>query len=117
MVCGYHANQATLAPKAYLTGAEWNWVTVYKTIVEAAQAGKPHPNFVRGGLKDGFVKMSPYGAGGDRRARKKQADDDQGQDDGRQLRHLQGPAQGQQGQGGHRRRHRRSSRPTSSSRR
>ena len=31
MVCGYHANQAKLAPKAYLTGAEWNWVTAYKT--------------------------------------------------------------------------------------
>ena len=29
--------------------------------VEAARAGKPHPNFVRGGLKDGFVKPSAYG--------------------------------------------------------
>ena len=27
MVCGYHASQAKLAPKAYLTGAEWNWST------------------------------------------------------------------------------------------
>ena len=51
MVCGYHASQAKLAPNAYLTGAEWNWVTAYKTIIEAAQSGKPHPNFVRGGLK------------------------------------------------------------------
>jgi simple sugar transport system substrate-binding protein len=62
MVCGYHASQAKLAPNAYLTGAEWNWFTAYKTIVEAAQAGKPHPNFMRGGLKEGFVKMSPYGS-------------------------------------------------------
>ena len=23
--CGYHANQSALAPKGYLTGAEWNW--------------------------------------------------------------------------------------------
>ena len=30
MVCGYHASQAKLAPKAYLTGAEWNWLTAYK---------------------------------------------------------------------------------------
>ncbi len=29
MVCGYHASQAKLAPKAYLTGAEWNWLTAY----------------------------------------------------------------------------------------
>jgi basic membrane protein A and related proteins len=61
MVCGYHASQAKLAPQAYLTGAEWNWLTAYKTIIEAAQTGKPHPNFLRGGLKEGFVKMSPYG--------------------------------------------------------
>ena len=30
-------------------------------MIEAPQTGKPQPNFVRGGLKDGFVKMSPYG--------------------------------------------------------
>jgi simple sugar transport system substrate-binding protein len=61
MVCGYHASQAKLAPNAYLTGAEWNWLTAYKTVIDAAQAGKPHPNFLRGGLKEGYVKMSPYG--------------------------------------------------------
>jgi simple sugar transport system substrate-binding protein len=61
MVCGYHASQAKLAPNAYLTGAEWNWLTAYKTVIEAAQTGKPHPNFLRGGLKEGYVKMSPYG--------------------------------------------------------
>ncbi len=27
MVCGYHASQARLAPNAYLTGAEWNWLS------------------------------------------------------------------------------------------
>src|SRR5580698_6755641 len=31
--CGYHANQSALAPKGYLTGAEWNWITVYKQFV------------------------------------------------------------------------------------
>ena len=61
MVCGYHANQSKLAPKAYLTGAEWNWSTPYKIIIDAARSGKPHPNFVRGGLKEGFVKTSAYG--------------------------------------------------------
>jgi basic membrane protein A and related proteins len=61
MVCGYHASQAKLAPAAYLTGAEWNWITAYKLILDAARTGKPHPNFVRGGLKDGFVKTSAYG--------------------------------------------------------
>ena len=62
MVCGYHVSQAKLAPNAYLTGAEWNWSIAYRTIVDAALTGKPHPNFLRGGLKEGYVKMSPYGA-------------------------------------------------------
>jgi basic membrane protein A and related proteins len=61
--CGYHADQAKLAPKGYLTGAEWNWITVYKQFIADAQGGKPLPNFVRGGLSEGFIKMSPYGPG------------------------------------------------------
>jgi len=72
-VCGYHANQATLAPKGYLTGAEWNWLTPYTLHVKDAQAGKPLVNFLRGGLKDGFVKPSAYGRAVSEAARK-QAD-------------------------------------------
>lgn len=60
-VCGYHADQQPLAPKGYLTGAEWNWATVYKMFVEKALAGEPLPNFVRGGLSEGFIKTSAYG--------------------------------------------------------
>ncbi len=71
--CGYHANQQKLAPKGYLTGAEWNWASVYRSFVEKAQKGEPLPNFVRGGLAEGFVKMSPYGAAVPEAARK-QAD-------------------------------------------
>src|SRR5437667_5253791 len=70
-VCGYHANQATLAPKGYLTGAEWNWLTPYTMHVQDAQAGKPLVNFLRGGLKEGFVKPSPYGKAVSEAARKK----------------------------------------------
>lgn len=29
---GYHANQSSLAPKGYLTGAEWDWTKVYPTM-------------------------------------------------------------------------------------
>ncbi len=60
-VTGYHANQAALAPKGYLTGAEWNWGKVYGDYVAWVQAGKTYPHLLRGGLKDGFVKVSPYG--------------------------------------------------------
>jgi len=70
-VCGYHANQAALAPKGYLTGAEWSWTTPYTTHVKDALAGKPMVNFLRGGLKDGFVKASPYGKAVSEGARKR----------------------------------------------
>jgi basic membrane protein A len=60
-VCGYHANQSPLAPEKYLTGAEWAWGNVYKTYVDALLKGEALPNFTRGGLADGFIKMSPLG--------------------------------------------------------
>ena len=60
-LCGYHANQSSLAPDQYLTGAEWNWAQVYTGFVEQFMAGETIPNFVRGGLTEGFVKMSPLG--------------------------------------------------------
>jgi simple sugar transport system substrate-binding protein len=62
-ICGYHASQAAIAPKGYLTGAEWNWGKVYTDYVKMVQEGKGPgqiPNLVRGGLKEGIVKMSPY---------------------------------------------------------
>jgi basic membrane protein A and related proteins len=63
---GYHANQAALAPKGYLTGAEWDWSNIYSKLVEETQAGKTLmnggiPHILRGGLKDGFCKLSDYG--------------------------------------------------------
>ncbi len=60
-VCGYHANQSALAPEKYLTGAEWNWAQVYTDMVTKTMAGEPISNFVRGGLAEGFIKMSPLG--------------------------------------------------------
>ena len=61
MVCGYHVNQSPLAPKAYLTGAEWNWEALYPKFVKMIAAGETIPNFYRGGLKEEIVKVSPYG--------------------------------------------------------
>lgn len=59
---GYHASQAKLAPKGYLTGAEWNWAKVYEDYVNKVKAGQPWDHLVRGGFKEGYIKMSPYGA-------------------------------------------------------
>ena len=65
-VCGYHANQSSIAPKGYLTGAEWDWTSVYSMYAKLLQEGKKLnnggiPHLVRGGIKEGFVKVSPYG--------------------------------------------------------
>jgi len=59
--CGYHCNQAKLAPKGYLTGAEWNWEKIYVDFVETMKKGGVPGNFVRGGLKAGYVRNSAYG--------------------------------------------------------
>ncbi len=58
---GYHASQAALARRAIRTGAEWNWETVYKYYVEKIQKGEPFEHLLRGGFKEGFIKMSAYG--------------------------------------------------------
>lgn len=59
--CGYHADQSVLAPNGFLTGAEWNWAKVYSDYADMIKTKKTIPNLVRGGLKEGIVKASPYG--------------------------------------------------------
>ena len=73
--CGYHTSQAVLAPKGYLTGAEWNWQKVYTDYIKDIKAGKKlDKHMVRGGLKEGMVKTSDYGPAVSPEA-KKAADD------------------------------------------
>jgi basic membrane protein A and related proteins len=74
MVTGYHCNQSVLAPQAYLTGAEWNWESLYPRFVKMYTGGETIPNFYRGGLKEGLVKPSAYGPAVGEAARK-HADD------------------------------------------
>ncbi|MEO0488463.1 MAG: BMP family ABC transporter substrate-binding protein [Cyanobacteria bacterium P01_A01_bin.123] len=63
---GYHANQAELAPEGYLTGAEWDWNSIYTSLGEQFLAGDTLmsggiDHILRGGLADNFCKLSPYG--------------------------------------------------------
>lgn len=63
---GYHVNQSPLAPKGYLTGAEWDWESIYAFLGEQLVAGKTLmagdiDHIFRGGLADDFCKLSPYG--------------------------------------------------------
>jgi basic membrane protein A and related proteins len=63
---GNAVNQSAVAPKGYLTGAEWDWTGVYSSYAKMIQAGKTLmnggiPHLYLGGLKDDFVKLSPFG--------------------------------------------------------
>lgn len=63
---GYHADQGPLAPKGYLTGAEWDWSSIYTQLGEQFVEGKTLmagdiPHILRGGLAGNFCKLSEYG--------------------------------------------------------
>jgi basic membrane protein A len=62
--CGYNSDMTKDAPKAHLVAAIWNWEVYYTTAVSAALQGAEYfMNSVTkdwyGGLKDGFVDVSP----------------------------------------------------------
>jgi len=57
---GYHVNQSKLAPRGYLTGAEWNWAKLYMDYADMIRKGTEVPHLIRGGLKEGIVKVSDY---------------------------------------------------------
>ncbi|MEL6397847.1 MAG: BMP family ABC transporter substrate-binding protein [Cyanobacteria bacterium J06607_6] len=63
---GYHADQGPLAPEGYLTGAEWDWSSIYTQLGEQFLAGQTLmagdiPHILRGGLAGNFCKLSAYG--------------------------------------------------------
>ncbi|NEQ30156.1 MAG: BMP family ABC transporter substrate-binding protein [Leptolyngbya sp. SIO4C5] len=63
---GYHADQSSLAPEGYLTGAEWDWSSIYTRLGEQVLAGETLmageiDHVLRGGLTDNFCKVSEYG--------------------------------------------------------
>ncbi|MEG2118305.1 MAG: BMP family ABC transporter substrate-binding protein, partial [Clostridia bacterium] len=61
--CGYNSDMTVQAPKAHLVAPVWNWDVYYGTAIRAA-IEKP-AEFVKtignyyGGLKEGFVAISP----------------------------------------------------------
>ena len=65
--CGYNSDMTKDAPKAHLTAAIWNWNVYYRTAIQAAMNCGEAANFVPtmgsgayyGGLKEGFVDVSP----------------------------------------------------------
>jgi basic membrane protein A and related proteins len=68
--CGHNASQAPLAPKGFITGAEYKWLTIYKGYADDLKSGKELPNMVSGGYEADMVQNTPFGAGADEAARK-----------------------------------------------
>ena len=68
--CGYNSDMTADAPNAHLTAAIWNWNVYYATAIKAAQECEKASDFVTkmggnayyGGLKEGFVDVSPLSA-------------------------------------------------------
>ena len=61
--CGHAFDQAPLAPKGYITGAEYHWTEMFETFVDTRQRGEALPGFVNGGYDKDYVRSSPFGAG------------------------------------------------------
>jgi basic membrane protein A len=68
--CGHNASQAPLAPKGFITGAEYKWETLYKQYAAELAKGEPLPNFVVGGYEKDMVQNTPFGAGATEEAKK-----------------------------------------------
>jgi basic membrane protein A and related proteins len=58
--CGYHTDLSSLAPKGFITGAEWYWGKG-ADFVKAWQTGGSYPNLLIGGFKQELVAISPFG--------------------------------------------------------
>ncbi len=61
--CGHNASQAPLAPKGFITGAEYKWETIYKMFADMLAKGEALPNVVVGGYDNDMVQNTAYGAG------------------------------------------------------
>src|SRR6202163_4232680 len=49
--CGHNSSQAPLAPKGFITGAEYKWSTIYKGYAADLAAGKKLSNFTAVGIE------------------------------------------------------------------
>jgi simple sugar transport system substrate-binding protein len=61
--CGHNASQAVLAPKGFITGAEYKWETIYKSFAATLAKGETLPNVLTGGYDADMLQSTPFGAG------------------------------------------------------
>lgn len=68
--CGHGTSQAMLAPRGFVTGAEFKWETVYKAYAASLAKGKALPHVLAGGYHNDMVQNTPFGAGAGEAARR-----------------------------------------------
>lgn len=61
--CGHAFDQNPLAPRGYVTGADYDWTGMFEAFVETRRQGGTLPRFVTGGFDKGYVRSSPFGNG------------------------------------------------------
>lgn len=59
---GYDHNQLSYAPNVWLTATTFHWGAYYTSRVKAALDGTWKSDNYWGGLKDGFVRLAPFGS-------------------------------------------------------
>jgi basic membrane protein A and related proteins len=67
--CGHNADQSTLAPKGFITGAELKWATIYTQYATMIAKGEKLPNVNEGGYDKDMVQSTPFGAGATEQAK------------------------------------------------
>jgi basic membrane protein A and related proteins len=60
---GYDSDARKFAPTSWLTAPIYNWGPYYLSRVKAALSGTWKTGFYYGNLKDGFVRLAPFGPG------------------------------------------------------
>lgn len=63
MSVGHNADQSPLAPKGFITGAEYKWGAIYTEYAELIKQGKKLPNKNEGGFDKGMLASTAFGAG------------------------------------------------------
>ncbi len=58
---GYHSDMSKYGKKAHLTAATHVWGNYYTTVVKAVMAGTWKTGATWGGIKEGMIKLAPFG--------------------------------------------------------
>lgn len=58
---GYHVDDSKFAPNGWITAAEWDWTKLFVDLVNEVRGGTYEVGQIRHSMKDGVVKLSPFG--------------------------------------------------------